>query len=261
MIKIEKNCYSEIYRLYQTSEFFFPLIAAVLLDKQDGVVYVDDKASPSQAYVEHVFGFAQIFGKTAERFEKKLEQYLMISKRFVPAKIRLYAPYLPAFLNQPEYEVLRSSRQRFVINPNTFLPSSSLSYGLEKKINLHPIDKNNISIVDGKFGVVTRFWRSSTDFINNSHAVAVFYKGKIASLCYSASGAESRSEIDVLTLLEYRNMGLAKLAVINFVSQCFNLSLTPLWDCFTNNTASMKLCKSVGFVAQNEPYPLFTINK
>lgn len=57
MIKLENGSYDEMYKLYLTRDFFFPLIAAVLLDEQDGVVYVNDPASPSEVYVEHALDF------------------------------------------------------------------------------------------------------------------------------------------------------------------------------------------------------------
>jgi hypothetical protein len=261
MIKLEKNGYNEIYKLYLTSDFFFPLIAAVLLDKQDGVVYVNDSTSPSQVYIEHTFGFSLVFGESDRSFEQELERYLLVDKCFNPIKIRLYAPYLPKFLSLPQHEPLRSYRQRFTISAECFSYQQGSSYKLKKSLTLSGVDANNISLVDKKFGIVGRFWRNPADFIQMSNAVVVFYEGKPASICYSAAEADHRVEIDVLTLQEYRNLGLAKLAVIDFVKRCFSLSLHPLWDCFTNNPGSMMLCKSVGFIASKIPYPFFTINK
>ncbi len=77
MIRLEKCSYEPIYNLYQLGESFFPLIAAVLLNEQDGAVYVDNPNSPSQAYVEHTFGFAQVFGNITADFEKELALYLL----------------------------------------------------------------------------------------------------------------------------------------------------------------------------------------
>ncbi len=261
MIKLEKGSYDEIYRLYLTNEFFFPLIAAVLLDEQDGVVYVNDLTAPSQAYVEHAFGFAQVFGGTVESFEQELERYLLVDKCFNPSKIRLYAPYLPEFLALPKHESLRSYRQRFTISAEGFSYGPRISYEPEKNVHLCGIDATNISLVDNKFGVVRRFWRGPSDFIQSSNAVVVFYEGEPASICYSAAEADHRVEIDVLTLPAYRKLGLARVAVVAFVNRCLGLTLRPLWDCFTNNPGSMNLCKSVGFVASKAPYPFFTINR
>lgn len=261
MIKLEKDGYDEIYKLYLTSDFFYPLIAAVLLDEQDGVVYVNNLTSPSQAYIEHAFGFSQVFGKSDKSFEQELERYLLIDKCFNPSKIRLYAPDLPKFLSLPQHESLRSYRQRFTIGAEGFCYQQGISCVQGRNLTLGGVDANNISLIDNKFGVVGRFWRSPADFIQRSNAVVVFYEGEPASICYSAAEADHRVEIDVITLKEYRSLGLAKLAVMDFVNRCFSLSLRPLWDCFTNNPGSMMLCKSIGFIASKAPYPFFTINK
>ena len=261
MIRLKKAGYNEIYRQYRAGEFFYPLIAAVLLDEQDGVVYVDNPTSPSQAYIEHAFGFSQIFGESSRSFEQELERYLLIDKCFNPNKIRLYTPCLPKFLSLPQHESLCSYRQRFTISAEVFSCQQGNSDEMEKNITLSRADANNISLIEKRFGVVGRFWRNPEDFIQKSNAVVVFYEGEPASICYSAAEADHRVEIDVLTLQEYRSLGLAKLAVIDFVNRCFSLSLRPLWDCFTNNPGSMMLCKSVGFIAAQTPYPFFTINK
>ena len=261
MVRIEKNGYDAIYRFYRSNDFFFPLIAAVLLDEQDGVVYVDDPASPSQAYVEHSFGFAQVFGKIVARFEQELERYLLVDQIFKPSKIRLYAPYRPSFLALPKHESLCSYRQRFTITAEGFANRQAIGRQLWNNANLVEVAVNNVTLIDNSFGVVKRFWRSPADFIQKSNAVVIFYDGEPATICYSAAHADHRVEIDVLTLPKYRNLGLAKLAVIHFVNRCFSLSVQPLWDCFVNNVGSMMLCKSVGFVASKAPYPFYTINK
>jgi hypothetical protein len=261
MIKLEKERYDSLHELYESSEIFFPLIASVLLDEQDGVVYVDDTDSPSQAYVEHAFGFAQIFGTPIESFEQELQRYLLVDKLFLPDKVRLYAPYLPSFLESPKYEPLRSFRQRFHISPENISHDQNNPTEPAHGLNLCGVNTINVSLIDSKFGVVNRFWRTPDDFIKKSNATVVLYEDVPASICYSAAEADHRVEIDVMTLPEYRNRGLARHAVMEFVKRCFSLSLRPLWDCFTNNAGSMMLCRSIGFTAAKAPYPFFTISR
>lgn len=260
MVRIEKSGYEAIYKIYLSSEIFFPLIAAVLLVRQDGVVYADDATAPSQAYVEHAFGFSQVFGKTVDSFEQDLERYLLVDKDFKPAKIRLYAPYLPNFLALPKHEPMRSYRQRFIIDAESANAHDAHSE-LGEKISLCGVDTSNVSLIEEKFGVVGRFWRNSAEFIQGANAVVVLHEGEPASICYAAAEADHRAEIDVLTLPEYRNCGLGSVAVNEFVTRCFKLSVSPLWDCFTNNAGSMMLCRSVGFFAIRGHYPFYTINK
>ncbi len=257
MHKLGATHCQELFDQYKSTEFFFPLIGAVLLGQQDGNVYVDDLDCPRQAYVEHAFGFAQIFGQTITEFESNLERYLLFDRLFTVPKVRFYSTYLPDFLRSPEYDEIRSFRQRFSIAPKSFIERNSIS----TELKVVDISTQNVTEIEDVFGVVDRFWRGSDDFIRRSNVVLVHYRDQLAGICYAAAEADNRVEIDVLTLSEYRRLGIGKFAVREFVSRCFEKSLQPLWDCFANNAGSMGLCKAVGFSAVNEPYPFFTINK
>jgi RimJ/RimL family protein N-acetyltransferase len=261
MVKLDKAHCAAAFELYRSTESFFPLIAAVLLDKQDGVVYADDSVAPRQVYVEHAFGFAQIFGIPCAGFEADLERYLLIDRRFSVPKARLYTPYLPPFLNTAKWDSLRSFRQRFFIDPDGPFRDQLAASGQAGKIEPVSVDEINVAEIERAFGVIGRFWRNPGDFIHKANAVVALYHGRPASICYSAAEADRRVEIDVLTVPEYRTLGVGKVAVMHFVKRCFEQSLQPLWDCFSNNAASMHLCRSVGFYAPRPPYPFFTINR
>jgi len=257
MFKLDIARYSALFDQYKATQYFFPLIGAVLLNQQDGTVYVDDLDCPHQAYIEHVFGFAQVIGQPTAGFEAALERYLLIDRKFSVPKVRLYATYFPNFLQQSEYDEMRSFRQRFSITPETLVVSSSQRDVLRAR-NARNLD---LDAIENTFGVVERFWRRPEDFIQKANAVVVHCRDHLAGVCYAAAEADRRVEIDVLTLPEFRRLGVGRLAVTEFVMRCFSLSLQPLWDCFTNNAGSMGLSQAVGFFAVNEPYPFFTISK
>jgi len=89
----------------------------------------------------------------------------------------------------------------------------------------------------------------------------VMHRGEPASICYAAAAADGQVEIDVLTRPQHQRLGLGKLAVSRFVRRCLERDLTPVWDCFANNTASVQLSRSTGFVPRSAPYPFFTIGR
>lgn len=246
-----------VYEEYRASDYFYPLVGAVLLGTQDGRVYADDDKAPTQVYVEHAFGFCQIIGPRVEEFERQLESYLLVDKSFRPEKIRLYTPYLPGFLVSKHS--LMAHRQRFAVRADSQQYLEARAQPLPEGAGVMIADADNIMLIDEVFGIGGRFWRGSSDFLNYSNAILVSYNGKPASICYAAAEADRRVEIDVMTVPEYRTLGLGKIAVVNFLARCFGLSLTPLWDCFTNNPGSMMLSASVGFTAGQPPYPFFTI--
>ncbi|MDD2882878.1 MAG: GNAT family N-acetyltransferase [Rhodoferax sp.] len=260
MVELKKAAYPAVYLLYRTLEEFFPLIGAVLLDEQDGMVYGSNSDAPTQFYVEHKFGFAQIFGSPVPPFEAALQEYLLVDKGFAPAKVRLYTPHLPEFLQSTQCDALRSERQRFILDPASDWAGNSLE-PMVSDIKITTVHQGNVAAIESRFGVVGRFWRSPEDFIRKALAVVAWVSEKPAAICYAAAVADGRAEIDVLTLPEYRHLGLGKRVVTLFNRHCLAQGVRPLWDCFTNNAGSMALCESTGFVPSQAAYPFFTLNK
>ncbi len=257
MFPLDEERRRAAWEAYRANPAFFPLIGAVLVGEQDGVVYADDTA-PRQFYVEHAFGFAQVFGESRPAFENALERYLLVDKSFAAAKVRLYTPLLPAFLEDSNLDGLRSLRQRFEISESalaTRFDDHARGSGLEAV----PVDRGNALDLDAHFGVATRFWRTHDDFAEGANAVVALDHGRPAGICYAAAVADRQAEIDVLTLPEYRTRGVGTFVVIEFVRRCLERSLRPLWDCFTNNAGSMRLAHSTGFTPVRPPYPFYTI--
>jgi len=262
MIRLERRDHGAALGLYRAAQPRFPLVGAVLLDAQDGRVFVDDAARPACAYVEHAFGFAQILGRPGRRFESALEHYLLADKSFAAPKVRLYTPWLPGFLDDARGAPYRSLRQRFVLPAERAGTAASLA-GAPRAPGQEIVEIEGLDVdaVERAFGVTRRFWRSTPDFARGAHAVVAMHDGQPASICYAAAEVDREAEIDVLTRPEHQRLGLGKFAVAGFVRRCLRLGLAPLWDCFSNNAASVQLCLSTGFVPQSPPYPFFTINR
>jgi GNAT superfamily N-acetyltransferase len=237
------------------------LIGAVLLDEQNGEVYADHPAAPRQVYVEHGFGFAHIFGDTNPELEVALRKFLLLDKQFTATKVRLYTTDVPLFLRGPECDLLRSERQRFVLDPASPRYLESCRQISTSKIATTAVTPGNVGEIEDHFGVVGRFWRSPEEFVVKSFGHVAWIDGKPAAICYAAAVFSGHAEVDVLTLPEYRRMGLGKYVVTLFSRNCLDHGLQPVWDCFTNNSGSMALSQSAGFVSHGLPYEFFTLTR
>jgi len=252
--------YPAAYKLYCSTFEFFPLIGSVLQNQQDGAVYTNNSEAPTQFYIEHQFGFAQLFGKSDRQFEAALEQRLLHQKNFAPTKVRLYTPMFPDFLKSKQGDQIRSERQRFALPSNWITKRHTLQIDASD-INLTAVDEANIKVIETQFGVVSRFWRNGDDFISQSGAVIAWSDNEPVAICYASALASECAEIDVLTLPEYRHKNLGKKVAVQFCINCIEKGIKPVWDCFTNNIGSMSLCRSIGFVPSYAPYPFFTFNR
>lgn len=261
MVRLTPSQYSSVHALYIRHEAYFPLIAAVLTCQQEGVVHADCQENPTQVFVEHTFGFAQIFGTTVPAFERALQRYMLVDKAFSCLKVRLYTPYWPGFLKVSECNGLRSWRQHFQLDMTGTGTAGPVTKMPVKGLELVHADASHVDLIEDAFGVVGQFWRTPDDFARFSYAVIALVDRQAAAICYAAAVAGGKAEIDVLTLPAYRHLGLGKVVVSLFNQRCIAQNVLPLWDCFTNNMASMALCKSAGFVPLCEPYPFFTISR
>lgn len=239
---------------YRAGPAFFPLIGAVLEGTQDGVAYGDHPATPRQWYVEHAFGFAQVFGAPAPGFEDALRRHLLVDRAFAAPKVRLYTPHCPDFLRGPDAEGMRSERQRFRL-----ADARGGGPDYDGRLAAVAVDAANFEAMEGAFGVALRFWRTPADFIANARATLVLLDGAPAAVCYAAAVSDGRAEIDVMTLPAARQQGAARRAVAHFVARCRAEGIEPLWDCFTNNAASVQLSLATGFAPAGPAYPFFTI--
>lgn len=259
MYTLHKSAYEHAYQHYLCHAAFFPLVAAVLCDTQDGVVYVDNQRYPTAYYVEHAFGFAQIFGIESESFYQQLYEYLFIKKTFVPVKIRLYTPNEMPFLADTTFDGIRAFRQRFVFPTTLENHSAWYTHTHDSVVCVKGLLDTEIDEVDRVFRVVQRFWRTPADFMLHAHARVVWYEQSPVAICYAAAVANDQAEVDVVTHPNYRQRGFASMAVSDFITECRKVALHPVWDCFTNNLGSMNLSHKSGFVAERSIYAFYTI--
>jgi hypothetical protein len=259
MFILDPKTRTNMLRFYREQQAFFPLIGAVISGAQDGIVYGNDPVAPSRIYVEHAFGFAQVFGERDRGFDQELVRYLLSDITTGAVKVRLYAPGKLNFLEDIRHAALQAERRRFIlpeIKQKDALPSP-----YKNSFDVRPASKHELDLLDSKFHALTRFWRTREDFLARALAVAAWKSGEPVALCYAAAVSCGQAEIDVMTLPDYRRMGLGALVVTSFVAGCLARDIRPVWDCFTNNTGSMALCAATGFVPLHPPYPFYTINR
>lgn len=243
---------------YSRHDALFPLIGAVLQNVQLGRVFANHATSPNRFFVEHAFGFSQVFGIPDQRFDRALKLYLLQDREFHPEKIRLYTPAKPEFLDTPDLAPLRSLRQRFYLAPNRSAAQETIR-SLPAQVRVMGVSAAQVERIEYAFGIVRRFWPSEQAFIEQAHSMVAWIDGQPAAICYAAAISNNQAEIDVLTAPEYRRLGLGKLVVGHFIAACRVSGVTPVWDCFANNAASIALSRSCGFVPHGAPYDFFTI--
>jgi len=253
---LEKENYPIAKEYYLREKRFYPLVSTVLNQEQDGVVFANHRHRPDSFFVEHKFGYSQIYGAIDTSFYKGLRKYLFIDKAFHPQKIRSYAPDHSDFFHG--YAEISERCQFHLIDDSKLVLKP-----YHGDIMVEDVTDQNAEDVDQvfKMDLFNRFWGSKEDFLTHGIAKVLKYKGKPASICYASAVADDVVEIDVATLPEYRRHNFGRFVCSAFIRACLDSKIIPNWDCFTNNIGSMRLAESLGFAKYGEPYAFFTLNK
>lgn len=253
---LDSKKYDLVRERYLIGERFFPLIAAVLNQEQGGLVFANDYKNPEIFFVEHKFGFSQIFGEDNILFFEALKKYLLCDQLFTPQKIRLYTPN-HSFLFNGYAEI--SERCQFRLKDDFKLIINSYP----DHLNIEDVTEENVEEINQCFNLdlFNRFWDCKDDFLKKALPKILRYRNKPVSICYASTVSNQIAEIDVATLEKFRRYDFGKYVSSAFIRSCLDNGIIPNWDCFTNNLGSMRLALSLGFQKYGEPYPFFTINK
>ncbi|MGF1765969.1 GNAT family N-acetyltransferase [Enterovibrio makurazakiensis] len=256
-----ENEYKDLFERYITSQFVFPLIAAVIERKQDGLIFVNCNESPTSYFIVHKFGFCQFFEVESDiRFERQICDFLDSTNNLAGIcgeKLRIYCTdkkwsgYIDS-LNNPSFAKTTRCRMHF----GGIIPSPNLS---ESKVC--EISESNFHLLEQSINLSygQRFWKSNQEFLSSSGAVATFIDDVAVSVCYSAATSNCMAEIDVYTHEDYRHGGHALDALNVFIRQSILVGVKPYWDCYKNNIASFKLALSAGFFVKYE-YDFYVVD-
>lgn len=243
--------FRSVLPLYRAADNRFPLISAVIQNRQRGQVFVDDLSGPHSAAVVSDFGFAMLLGDPHnDAFRTLLLKLMRESSALKPKHVRWYNPpprLQKDLLSLHGAGVRPRTRVRLEHRSDARLagqPDLELD-GFE----LRDLTSDLIPAVDSLgLNIGSRFWSSAADFLETGTGVCLVRNGQVASLCYSAALVDSLAEVDVATDPAFRRRGFAAAVTHGFTQRCAASRIVPMWDCFDYNTGSLQLARSSGFV-------------
>lgn len=96
------------------------------------------------------------------------------------------------------------------------------------------------------------FWNNFATFADHGGGVCAVKNGEIGALAFSATRFDDWLEIGIETRSLYRGHGLARVVAVAMIEKCLAQGLTPIWACRKENTGSLHLAQSLGFVITKE---------
>ena len=231
----------------------FPLILSVCRQQQQGVALVDKQ--DNTAFVLHKSGFGGLSVSDDTSYEELFAR--LIAETAIPQYFHVYdAPQaLVQYVTGNEaigYKLRERKQLRYVME-DVQVPE------LPERYSYHIIDAGNFEdTAIFNLDIPSKFWDSADHFLANGYGCFVAHEGKPVSICYSACVAGGLSEIDVMTLPTYQQKGLAKAVTAKYIEQSIEKDIVPNWDCFTDNTGSLRTAMNLGF-AEIKAYDFLSV--
>lgn len=263
-MRLPLDRYATVQDLYSKAALCFPLILAVIQGRQRGLAFADRPDKPDAAVVISSAGFTCFLDSDDRQFSEFDHEFMELLRRpseGVPSYLLWYSPPLRwrEWLDRQATVRCRERVRLTFAGKLNDLPSGDCS--LPSGWRLCGIDAQRLDeMQELGLDVVPKFWVSADDFLNQGVGrCLVDENDNIVSVCYSASVAGGQAEVDVLTREGYRGQGNALMVARAFLRACLSRGITPVWDCFSANTASLKLAYSLGF-KEVVRYPFYSFN-
>ena len=256
MFKVEKG--NPKWAEQIANEYSCPSFTSVLSGNSSGEIWVDNLENPCFALVYSIpVGGFSILGKFNNQ-----EGYLLF-KSFVEGELfrELKANDTSTFefsvdLISIEEDILKLF-DRYDINIE-----KELTYMREPILKEKTIDKapnfdfwevnqkciaNDFENKDFMFNRILEAWGSVEDYLKHGTGFIAVMNNKIISIILGTAYYDKKLAIDIETLEEYQNKGIATKLTELLINKCKNKNITAFWNCMKSNLASEKTAVRAGF--------------
>jgi RimJ/RimL family protein N-acetyltransferase len=227
--------------------FTFPL--AIGQKIQQGYVYADSDTNPGTVLAAHPSGFSYLC--TAPGFtDFDMLLTSLNAERKLPVYMHICDPALGLVRALPSHPSIGHKsrmrlRMRYLAGPVTV--------ELPEGIHAAPITSDNIADVHKLNNkLIPSFWDSDKHFLAYGPGALIYEGAEPISVCYSASTVNKQAEVDIFTHPGHERRGLGKIATGLFINACLANGITPIWDAFVDNVASVNVATKMGFTTVRE---------
>ncbi len=231
---------------------FTGFIRAVLEGLVPGRVWVDRLESPRAAHVLHGYGMSLVWGPGVNQVFSVLGAHLRAGT------YRGRDEWLqidPRWDHLDWDKALGEAAQRF----------TRVNFGFDEALfrarhngPLLPQGWQIETMEEGGYALhdiavtPSAFWQDFAAFTTHGAGVCAVKEGEIGALAFAATRFADWLEIGIETRQAYRGQGLARAVAVAMIEKCLAQGLTPVWACRKENTGSLRLAQSLGFVITKE---------
>lgn len=270
MYELTADEYQRVVHLLKDIPFNTYFAAAVLANKVDGVVFVDDIFNPQTAYIRHDYGMSLLCGnQDNHKFNSNLLAFLQNDHSFTrPEYLQVYPCESNFSLRnllgarlvtcdagdewQLQPQMVEHVRVNFKFDSECYHQVvSAVDFA---RYHICKLDATSALAYSGL--VVPRYyWRNEEIYNKFALAYGLYINGELATVAFSSCRDENILELGMETVAKFQHQGLAVPVCLKLITHALDLGLEPVWACRKGNTGSYKLAHKVGFVVASQwPY-------
>lgn len=250
MLILDKDRYTILLEPVMKVPFNMLMARSVISGHVDGRVFVDSPDTPQSSYIVHPYGMTYLCGHSGnETFNEELFDYFA-SKSFTRKKdewLQAYPRDWDIVMNRlvDEHMAAMYSRLNFKFDKKIFYDEYNRTDISQYEVIPTPTDM--LFNISGSV-VPKEYWKSPQQFEEIAKAFSVVIDGKPVSTAFTSARHDDKLEIGIETDKEYQGKGFGYLACAKLIEYCLENNLEPVWSCRYENTASVNLCKKLGFI-------------
>ena len=249
LIELKKEEYIDILELLGRSDNIHNVfVHSVIEQKQQGKIFVNNRTNPTSGLIVNQGGCYYVFGEVSDgSFNQLLVDYL----RDPTNHANFYDLYLSSLdwldmlKDSLEGNVVQLKRTHYVLEDmDKELREVTSPEGFElKEIDNFLFEKYKREIDDS----YAYLWESPNSYLQHAFGFCLLENDEFASICNTFYVDSKFIAPDIITLNNFRKLGLATLVCSQFIKKSQELGLKPYWDCDAGNEASNKLAQKLGF--------------
>jgi RimJ/RimL family protein N-acetyltransferase len=250
VIELGKDSYGILLQPVLQVPFNMLMARSVVTNQADGRIFVDSCERPQSFYIVHPYGMTFLCGDSSnEVFNKGLFDYFIGNSNgrkkdeWLQAFPREWDKFMKRLVD--EHIAIPYSRLNFKFDATKFYEKYNQTDKSIYEIISTPTDM--LFEINGSV-VPKDYWRTPKQFADMAKAFTIMVDGKPVSTAFTSARHDDKLEIGIETMKEYHGKGLGYLACAKLIEYCLDNNLEPVWSCRYENTASVKLCKKLGFV-------------
>jgi RimJ/RimL family protein N-acetyltransferase len=248
-----------VHHLFE-AEHLALVLDAVIAGNTPAQVWTDDRTSPRTALIRDGAHSVYLGGAVDQpaRWRELFDREIAAAK---PGFLKLYVPEATARTVFGGYPLLPRQRVLYrrapvpIQEPRPQVPAGFRISAIDERFDaLAALDNFTAVLAE-----IESCWRSVDDFRRTGFGFVAHDATTIVCWCTAECVSDNRCGIGIETVEAYAGRGFATSTASAFVDNCVKLALTPYWDAWTTNLASVAVAERIGFT-RTEAYSIFVMD-